>query len=156
MNEGGARYGAATGGYSGGGYGDDRYGNTARPPPSQASTSRYGPGGYGGLGGAAYEDRDKDINEQRNELFGDRRPQKPQQTSHGQPPPYEDDVQSGIAGGSDISQGYGSTYEKRELTAEEEEEEDVSATKQEIKFMKQSDVSSTRNALRTVSATLPT
>jgi thiamine pyrophosphokinase len=34
------------------------------------------------------------------------------------------------------------------LTAEEQEEEDISATKNEIKFMKQQDVSSTRNALR--------
>ena len=34
------------------------------------------------------------------------------------------------------------------MTAEEQEEEDVSATKNEIKFMKQKDVSSTRNALR--------
>lgn len=30
----------------------------------------------------------------------------------------------------------------------EEEEEDVQASKQEIRFLKQSDVSSTRNALR--------
>jgi thiamine pyrophosphokinase len=39
-------------------------------------------------------------------------------------------------------------YGDRELTAEEQEEEDISATKNEIKFMKQQDVSSTRNALR--------
>jgi hypothetical protein len=34
------------------------------------------------------------------------------------------------------------------LTAEEQEEENVNADKQEIKFLKQQDVSSTRNALR--------
>ena len=34
------------------------------------------------------------------------------------------------------------------MTAEEEEEEDVQATKQQMKFIKQQDVSSTRNALR--------
>jgi hypothetical protein len=34
------------------------------------------------------------------------------------------------------------------LTAEEQEEESVNADKQEIKFLKQQDVSSTRNALR--------
>jgi hypothetical protein len=45
------------------------------------------------------------------------------------------------------SQGYGA-YEDRQLTAEEQEEEDIQATKNEIKFIKQSDVSSTRNALR--------
>lgn len=44
-------------------------------------------------------------------------------------------------------QGYGA-YEDRVLTAEEQEEEDIQATKNEIKFIKQSDVSSTRNALR--------
>ncbi|MCJ1233010.1 Protein transport protein S9 plasma membrane t-SNARE [Varicellaria rhodocarpa] len=162
LNGGGARYGAAAGGYSGGGYGEDRYGNTTGAPPSQTSTSRYGAGGYGGLGGAAYEERENDIDEQRNALFGDRKPlkpqqpQKPQQPSYGQPPPYEDGSQSGVAGGSDTSQGYGGTYEPRELTAEEEEEEDVSATKQEIKFMKQSDVSSTRNALRVANQAIDT
>jgi protein transport protein SEC9 len=40
------------------------------------------------------------------------------------------------------------TYGNRQLTAEEEEEEDIEATKQEIKFIKQQDVSSTRNALQ--------
>lgn len=44
-------------------------------------------------------------------------------------------------------QTYGA-YEDRVLTAEEQEEEDIQATKNEIKFIKQSDVSSTRNALR--------
>ena len=34
------------------------------------------------------------------------------------------------------------------MTAEEEEEEDVTATKQQMRFIKQEDVSSTRNALR--------
>lgn len=34
------------------------------------------------------------------------------------------------------------------MTAEEEEEEDIAATKQEIRFMKQQDVSATRNALQ--------
>ncbi|TID17477.1 plasma membrane SNARE protein (Sec9) [Venturia nashicola] len=49
--------------------------------------------------------------------------------------------------GNGQSQGYGA-YEDRVLTAEEQEEEDIQATKNEIKFIKQSDVSSTRNALR--------
>ena len=44
--------------------------------------------------------------------------------------------------------GYGTYGEERQLTAEEAEEEDVQATKQQIRFMKQEDVGSTRNALR--------
>ncbi|KAK4969307.1 Protein transport protein S9 plasma membrane t-SNARE [Elasticomyces elasticus] len=43
--------------------------------------------------------------------------------------------------------GYGA-YEDRQLTAEEEEEQDVAAAKGEIKFIKQQDVASTRNARR--------
>ena len=43
--------------------------------------------------------------------------------------------------------GYGA-YDDRKLTAEEEEEEDIQATKQQISFMKKEDVNSTRNALR--------
>ncbi|KAI9837185.1 MAG: Protein transport protein S9 plasma membrane t-SNARE, partial [Thelocarpon superellum] len=44
--------------------------------------------------------------------------------------------------------GYGAYGEERQLTAEEAEEEDIQATKQQIRFMKQEDVGSTRNALR--------
>jgi hypothetical protein len=43
--------------------------------------------------------------------------------------------------------GYGSEP-PRELTAEEQEDQDVEAAKQEIKFIKQQDVASTRNARR--------
>jgi hypothetical protein len=46
------------------------------------------------------------------------------------------------------SSGFGAYGEQRELTAEEQEDEDIQATKQQIRFMKQEDVSSTRNALR--------
>lgn len=149
----------AAGGYGGGGYGADRYGNQsgygadrygAGASSSGAGRSRYGPGGYGGMG---------DINntaaadEDRNALFGgaqDRQKQTAHQPHSGGPPPYTegDDYgggQSGVSGGE--SQGYGA-YEDRQLTAEEEEEEDVQASKQQIRFMKQEDVSSTRNALR--------
>jgi hypothetical protein len=55
-------------------------------------------------------------------------------------------TQSG-AYGRKSAQSYGA-YQDRQLTAEEEEEEDILATKQEIRFMKQQDVSSTRNALQ--------
>jgi hypothetical protein len=56
-------------------------------------------------------------------------------------------VQSGTYGRKS-AQSHG-VYQDRRLTAEEEEEEeDILATKQEIRFMKQQDVSSTRNALQ--------
>ena len=157
------RYGAQSGGYGGGGYGADRYGTsggyggdrygTSGGSAASQTTSRYGAGGYGGLGGDSF---DTAAEEKRNELFGgakDRLQQKSQQNAnYGQPPPYEEGgqppSQSSGYGGS-ASQGYGGpTYQDRQLTAEEEEEEDVSATKQQIRFMKQEDVSSTRNALR--------
>lgn len=89
----------------------------------------------------------------RNELFGNapQRQQAPQQQQSGaygggQSGAYGDNQSGGYGSG-----GYGQApggYEDRQLTAEEQEEEDISATKNEIKFMKQQDVSSTRNALR--------
>jgi hypothetical protein len=53
-------------------------------------------------------------------------------------------MQSGVYGRKS-AQSY--VYQDRQLTAEEEEEEDILASWQEIRFMKQQDVSSTRNAL---------
>lgn len=130
------RYGAS------GGYGTDRYG--AEGSQTGGAGSRYGPGGYGGLGAAPVPDENKDA------LFGRAKErvqkQEQQQMGYGQPPPYEEGGQEGGYGGSS-----GPSYEAygdRHLTAEEEEEEDVQATKQQIRFIKQEDVSSTRNALR--------
>ena len=130
------RYGASSG------YGADRYGTES----SQAGDggSRYGPGGYGGLGAAPVPEDSKDSS------FGganDRsRKQEQQQVGYGEPPPYEEGRQEGGYGRS-TGPSY-EAYGDRQLTAEEEEEEDVLATKQQIRFIKQEDVSSTRNALR--------
>lgn len=133
-----------------GGYGGDRYGSDRGAGPSQAAapaSSRSG--GYGGLGPAPAQQDDN-----RNALFGGAKErvqkQHQQQMGYGPPPPpYEDG--SPQAGGGDYGgpprpdyQAYGD----RQLTAEEEEEEDVTATKQQMRFIKQEDVSSTRNALR--------
>ncbi|KAF2187132.1 hypothetical protein K469DRAFT_570558 [Zopfia rhizophila CBS 207.26] len=117
---GGGSYGGA-----GGGYGADRYGG------DQGSRR---PGGYGDAG--------------RDQLFGGaaQRYQQQQQSGagqYGQSGAYSSGTSGAYGGGG----GYGS-YNDRELTAEEQEEEDINASKQEIKFLKQSDVSSTRNALR--------
>jgi hypothetical protein len=151
-------YGAAPGGYSQKpGYGADRYGaqsgyggdkyGTAEPPAQP--TSRYGSGGYGGLSAA--------DDESRNALFGgaSERVQKsqPRADRYGAgPTPYgpaaEQPGGAYSSGGSYGAAGPGPTYQDRKLTAEEEEEEDVRATKQQMRFMKQADVSSTRNALR--------
>lgn len=134
------RYGASSG------YGADKYG--AESSQASGAGSKYGPGGYGGLGAAPVPDDDK------NALFGGARERalkrEQQQMGYGEPPPYEESGQEGGQEG-----GYGGSsgpsyeaYGDRQLTAEEEEEEDVQATKQQIRFIKQEDVSSTRNALR--------
>jgi len=110
-------YGGA-GAYGGqGGYGSDRY-------DSQPSTRR---GGYGGMGGS----RDTiGTDAGRSELFGNaaQRLEQRQQTGYG------GDQQSGI-GAEDG--GYGS-YQDREMTAEEAEEEDVKATK--VRYLRAMDL----------------
>lgn len=142
-----------------GGYGPNKFGNEkgyggpqpggnpyGAPAPQRSAnpyaqisqpsgTSRMG--GYGGLGAA-----DDALDENRDALFGGARDRVQQQPPNG-PPGYQ------YNSGEDPaeSRSYGA-YGDRQLTAEEEEEEDVTATKQEIKFMKQQDVSSTRNALQ--------
>lgn len=130
------RYGASSG------YGTDRYGSESSQP--SGAGSKYGSGGYGGLGAAPAPDENRDA------LFGGSkerpRKQEQQQTGYGEPPPYEEGGQQGKYGGSSSSRY--EAYGDRQLTAEEEEEEDVQATKQQIKSMKQEDVSSTLNALR--------
>ncbi|KAL8784213.1 MAG: hypothetical protein Q9213_004105 [Squamulea squamosa] len=147
---GGPGYGADKFGSSSG-YGGDRYG-TGEAASSQVNggTSRHRPGGYGGLGDPAAPDEDRDA------LFGGARERLQQQRAQrpgGAPPPYGADYgqhDSTAPGGYGATPGSSSyqAYGDRQLTAEEEEEEDVEATKQQIKFIKQEDVSSTRNALR--------
>lgn len=82
----------------------------------------------------------------RSALFGDA----PQRAVQQQPPPYGGDSSYTNTGGyesSNLPGGYGSAPD-RELTAEEQEDQDVNAAKQEIRFIKQQDVASTRNARR--------
>lgn len=130
-----------------GGYGSDPYGTGASQP------SRYGPSGYGGLGRSNSQDT-MSTDAGRNALFGDA-PSRVQQSRSpaqdgGMPPPQGGDSSYSNTGGFDSTEmpgGYGAGP-PRELTAEEQEEEDVQASKQEIRFIKQQDVSSTRNARR--------
>lgn len=112
-----------------------RGGNPYAQISQPSSTSRMG--GYGGLGPS-----DEAPDENRDALFGGARDRVQQQQQNG-PPGYQYNGSEDPA----ESHSYGA-YGDRQLTAEEEEEEDITATKQEIKFMKQQDVSSTRNALQ--------
>lgn len=121
------------------GYGSDRYGSGGS---DAASGSRYGPGGYGGLGGDPnVPDADREA------LFGGARERIQERQQNGPPPPYSASGASGGYGDGDVPTTT-STYQERNLTAEEEEEEEVQAIKQEIRMIKQGDVASTRNALR--------
>lgn len=128
-----------------GGYGGDRYGSGGQ----SGGGSKYGAGGYGGLGNT---DPNDPASADRDALFGgakDRVKNQPQ--SNGPPPPYSQGGgapgQAPITDAAGLDTSYGA-YQDRQLTAEEEEEEDIQASKQEIRFMKQQDVSSTRNAMR--------
>ena len=126
-----------------GGYGGDPYGN------QQQQQSRYGPAGYGGLGRSNSQDT-MSTDAGRNALFGDAATRAAQQqSSTAQQYPGGDGsyANTGGYGASDLPGGYGSAPD-RELTAEEQEDQEVDATKQEIRFIKQQDVASTRNARR--------
>ncbi|EEH34681.1 transport protein sec9 [Paracoccidioides lutzii Pb01] len=143
------KYGRANGGYAPGGpgyqsgYGGDRYGRDDSAPVAK---SRYGPGGYGGLGRADPNDFSS-VDDNRDALLGDARERMQERRYN---PALQDVPQDGFSGAAanDADTAYGPTYQERQLTAEEEEEEDIQATKQEIRMVKQQDVSSTRNALR--------
>ncbi|KAI1002224.1 hypothetical protein K3495_g5978 [Podosphaera aphanis] len=123
---------------SGTGYGANRYDNAG---PGNGSESKYGAGGYGGLGSRKSTDT-ANTEDNRDALFGGA---KDRYAQRGGP------AGGGGAYGADAS-GTGSRYangygEERQLTAEEEEEEEVAAAKQEIRQMKRDDVSSTQRAL---------
>ena len=126
-----------------GGYGSDRFGSSSSGAGAGTGASRYG--GYGGLGSTDPNDPNADA--ARNELFGGGASNSGQDTPQaGAPPPYSSDQPNNYGGGS--NEYSMSTYQDRQLTAEEEEEESIQATKQEMRFIKQGDVASTRNALR--------
>lgn len=86
----------------------------------------------------------------RNALFGDaaqRAAQQPPPTFAPQPGGDSSYSNTGGYGASSLPGGYGAEPD-RELTQEEQEEQDVLAAKNEIRFIKQQDVASTRNARR--------
>ncbi|KAJ5899622.1 hypothetical protein N7495_004366 [Penicillium taxi] len=127
-----------------GGYGSDRFGSAG----AGAGASRSG--GYGGLGSTDPNDPNTG-DAARNELLGgarDRAQRPSGGPSGGPPPPYSNgpSEQPNYGGGS--NEYSMATFQERQLTAEEEEAESVQATKQDMRHIKQGDVSSTRNALR--------
>ena len=138
---------------NGSGYGADKYGsgngygaNRYDGPPAE-TRSRYGPSGYGGLG-RTNSNETTTTEDNREALFGGAKDRLAQRSAL---PPTNGRPGGGYSaesGASGDSGEFGAYGEERQLTAEEEEEEDVQATKQQIRFMKQEDVSSTRNALR--------
>lgn len=133
-----------------GGYGTDRYGGGGGMGGPSAGASRYGPGGYGGLGSTDPNDPG-DAN--RDALFAGSGSRAQQQPNGAPPPPYSEGdsatAQGGYGGYGGGSNEYNTAmYQERQLTAEEEEEEEIQTIKQEMRFVKQGDVASTRNALR--------
>lgn len=130
---------------SGGGYGANRY--DAPSYGAGADTgSKLGPGGYGGLGRTNSNDTTT-TEHNRDALFGGAKDRYAQRAAV---PPSNGRSGGGYGAESGTSSnegGYGAYGEDRQLTAEEEEEEGVAATKQQIRFMKQEDVSSTQRAL---------
>lgn len=127
-----------------GGYGGNRYGSGSN---GGGTPSRYGAGGYGGLGSADPNDPSGDTD--RNALFGGARDRQQQPGSGGgAPPPYSPDQGGQPAYGGGSNEYSMAKFEERQLTAEEQEEESIQATKQEMRHVKQGDISSTRNALR--------
>lgn len=151
---GGGGYGADKYGAQGG-YGADRYGSGGGGGGGGGGPlpTKYGAGGYGNLGRTPST---ANTDDGRDALFGGARDrvqkQTNQQMGYGQqqqqppPPPYEEGDEFNT--GRDPNEPQYEAYGDRQLTAEEEEEEDMKATKQQIRFIKQEDVSSTRNALR--------
>ncbi|KAE9991023.1 hypothetical protein EG327_000625 [Venturia inaequalis] len=175
--QGGSRYGSSEGvnaaptgsRYGGGGYGG--FGGAPQADAGSAPTSRYGGGApaaattsrYGGGPADAEQSRYGGAPVEQTSRYGGGAPGPAGgQSGYGAPAggryggaPAAYGAEQDRAGASEWEtgrgdgkpQGYGA-YEDRVLTAEEQEEEDIQATKNEIKFIKQSDVSSTRNALR--------
>lgn len=135
------------GGGGGGGYGNDKYGASGGYGSSRYDNSGYekkstrGPGGYGGLGGA-----DQDDN--RDALFGGARERYDQKQQ--QPPA---NPSSGTYGGSSSYGGYGA---QRELTAEEQEEEEIDDIKRQIKETKLASANTAENSERIAASAVET
>lgn len=145
-------------------YGADRYSNAGSTYEGKQETtsngyggrpqggSSRGAGGYGGLGRVNSNDT-LSTQAGKDALFGDAKDRAAKkEQGNGFPgdnkQPTGEYYATGTPSGGPSGQPSYGAYQDRNLTAEEEEEEDVQATKQQIRFMKREDVNSTRNALR--------
>jgi protein transport protein SEC9 len=135
----------------GGGYGSDRYGTSGGYGSNRYDNSGYGgdqkssrgPGGYGGLGGGAADDDNRDA------LFSGAKERYDQKQQQGPGGSYG---ASGAGGGS----SYGGYGERRELTAEEQEEEEVRDIRRQIKETKLASANSAENSERIASQAVET
>lgn len=132
-----------------GGYGAPRYGNTGYGNQSGYGGDKFGtstandahsivssrPGGYGGMGLSGSQET-LDTQSGRDALFGGAKERLAKQEQSAGLPPEEDPARGYDGGAGAMDMGYG-TYQDRQLTAEEEEEEDVQATKSQIRAIKQ-------------------
>ncbi|KAI6249932.1 hypothetical protein HI914_01585 [Erysiphe necator] len=127
------------------GYGADRYGSGAGYGANRYDTqsNRNDLGGYGGMGTRNDNDM-RGTEENRDALFGGAKDRYAQKGSLGTARSGGGYAADSSGNGARYGGGYG---EDRQLTQEEEEEEEIAATKQEIRLMKQEDVSSTQRAL---------
>lgn len=105
-------------------------GSQSQPPPAQQRQQRPPVGARG------YSNESQDS--ARNALFGNRPPPPPQAD------PYDARGGGGGYGGNDAEPDRYSEYQQQA----EGDEEDVEAVKQEIRFVKQDSLASTRNAIR--------
>ena len=101
----------------------------SQPPPQQSSRPPAGARGYS----------NESIDPNRNALFGNRPP--PQVDAYGR-------SQGGYGGGAPNDPD---RYDEYQQQAQDDDEGDVEAIKQEIRFTKQESLSSTRNAIRIAS-----
>lgn len=104
------------------------------------------PGGYGGMGGVEEEDPDRAA------LFAGASRKAPHSHKAGTDPGANQHHDNSETGAYENHSSQAPTYtpygEQRELNAEEAEEEDINATKQNIRAIKQDDVATTRRLLQ--------
>lgn len=116
------------------GYGADPYAN---------GQSHRGPSGYGGLGRSNSQDT-VTTNAGRNALFGDA----PQRVQHQQASGMQQSQDQSYSNSSGYDPGGYGVGADHGLTAEEQEDQDVKAAKNEIHFVKEQTKASSSNALR--------
>ncbi|KAF4123329.1 protein transport protein SEC9 [Geosmithia morbida] len=126
---------------SGGGYGSNRYEKSpAQDPYSSPAPGARGPGGYGGLGRL-----DSETDDNRDALFAGAQQRQAQRPDQGAPPPAYSQSGSGTAAEAGGYEGYG---EQRELTAEEEEEQEYQAILAEKRKLQQESAGSVNRSVQ--------